>query len=146
MTDYKTKSLSASEVSRKWYVVDASKASLGRVATQVAEKLIGKHKPTYSPNIDNGDHVIVINSDQIKVTGKKLEQKTYYRHSGYMGSLKEKTLGKQMEDDSTQVIVRAVRGMLPGNKLRSGRLGRLKVYPGADHGHDAQKPQELGVK
>lgn len=142
----KTPSLSASAVSRNWYIVDASQNSLGRVATIVAERLIGKHKPTYSPNIDNGDHVIVINSDKLQVTGRKMKQKMYYRHSGYMGGLTETTLEKKMENDSTAVIAAAVKGMLPKNKLQSGRMARLKVYAGAEHGHEAQKPQELGVK
>jgi large subunit ribosomal protein L13 len=142
----KTPSLSASAVSRNWYIVDASENSLGRVATIIAERIIGKHKPTFSPNIDNGDHVIVINSDKLKVTGRKMNQKMYYRHSGYMGGLTETTLEKKMEADSTAVIIAAVKGMLPKNKLQSGRIARLKVYAGAEHGHEAQKPQELGVK
>ena len=142
----KTSSLKASEISRDWYVIDAASAPLGRVATQVAEKLIGKHKPTFTPHIDNGDFVVVINSDKIKTTGKKLDQKTYYRHSGYIGSIKETTLNEQMEKDSTRVIERAVKGMLPKNKLLSDRMARLKVYAGEDYPHEAQKPSKMGDK
>lgn len=142
----KTPSLKASEVSRDWYVIDAASAPLGRVATQVAEKLTGKHKPTFTPHIDNGDFVIVINSDKLVATGKKMAQKTYYRHSGYIGSTKETTLSEQMEKDSTRVIERAVKGMIPKNKLLSDRMARLKVYAGSEHPHEAQKPTTIGDK
>ena len=141
-----TPSLKTAEISRKWYVVDASQNTLGRVSTVVAERLIGKHKPTFTPHIDNGDYVIVINADKLKVTGRKMDQKVYYRHSGYMGGLKEATLAEKMEKDSTEVIRKAVKGMIPTNKLEAGRLARLKVYAGSEHEHTAQKPEELGVK
>ena len=142
----KTPSLKGSEVSREWFVIDAASDNLGRVATQVAEKLIGKHKATYTPHIDNGDFVVVINSDGVQVSGKKMDAKKYYRHSGYIGSIKETTLSEKLEKDSTTVIEHAVRGMLPKNKLLNGRMLRLKVYPTADHPHEAQKPQKIGAK
>ncbi len=141
-----TKSLKTAEIKRDWYIVDASQATLGRVATVIAERLIGKQKRTFTPHIDNGDFVVVINSDKINVTGRKLEQKTYYKHSGWMGGLSDKTLGEQMEDDSTRVIEMAVKGMLPKNKHQSQRLNRLKVYVDENHAHSPQKPTELGVK
>ena len=141
-----THSLKTAEISRDWYLVDASSTTLGRVATVVAERLIGKHKPSYTPHIDNGDFVVVVNADKIKVTGRKLEQKTYYRHSGYMGGIKQKTLSEAMNDDPTEVIRAAVKGMLPKNKLQAPRIARLKVYSGSEHEHAAQKPVELGVK
>lgn len=139
----KTYSAKPADITRKWYVVDASEFPLGRIATRVADLLIGKGKPTYTPHIDGGDYVIVINSDKLVVTGKKLEDKTYYRHSGYPGGLKESSLKFELEKDSTKVIDHAVRGMLPVNKLRDGRLARLKIYKDADHNHAAQKPEEL---
>ena len=144
MSVQKTPSLKASEIDRKWYVIDASSATLGRVATQVAEKLIGKHKATYTPHIDNGDFVVVINSDKLQVSGKKLNQKVYYRHSGYIGSLKEATLAEHLEKDSTRVIEMAVKGMIPKNKLQTPRMARLKVYAGEEHPHEAQKPEVIG--
>jgi large subunit ribosomal protein L13 len=142
----KTYSAKPSDVTRAWYVIDASEAALGRVATQIATLLTGKGKPQYTAHIDCGDHVIVINADNLKVTGNKLEDKIYYRHSHYPGGLKETPLKKQMEKDSTEVIVHAVRGMLPVNKLRDGRLARLKVYAGTEHNHEAQKPTVVKVK
>lgn len=141
----KTYSQKPADVSRAWYVIDASQAPLGRVATQAASLLIGKGKPTVTAHVDGGDFVIIINTDKLMVTGKKLTDKTYYKHSGFPGGLRERTLGKQMELDSTAAIVSAVRGMLPVNKLRDGRLARLKVYAGADHKHEAQKPQTLNI-
>jgi large subunit ribosomal protein L13 len=142
----KTYSAKPSDVTREWYVIDASQAPLGRVATQVAQLLTGKGKPMFTQHIDTGDFVIVINADNLKVTGDKMEKKIYYRHSGYPGGLKETPLRKQMDKDSTEVIVHAVRGMLPVNKLRDGRLARLKVYGGSEHNHAAQKPTEVKVK
>jgi large subunit ribosomal protein L13 len=142
----KTYSAKPSDVTRAWYVIDASEAPLGRVATQVAQLLLGKGKPMFTQHIDTGDFVIVINTDRLQVTGGKMEKKIYYRHSNYPGGLKETQLKTQMEKDSTEVIVHAVRGMLPVNKLRDGRLARLKVYAGAEHNHDAQKPTIVKVK
>jgi large subunit ribosomal protein L13 len=142
----KTYSAKPTDVTRKWYVVDASEAALGRVATRVATLLTGKEKPQFTSHIDCGDYVIVINADKLVATGNKLEKKMYYRHSNFPGGLKERTLSEQMAKDSTEVIVRAVRGMLPVNKLRDGRLARLKVYSGAEHQHEAQKPETLTLR
>jgi large subunit ribosomal protein L13 len=145
-TNSKTYSAKPSDVTREWYVIDASQAPLGRVATQVAQLLTGKGKPMFTQHIDTGDFVIVINTDNLKVTGDKMEKKIYYRHSGFPGGLKETPLRKQIEKDSTEVLIHAIRGMLPVNKLRDGRLARLKVYKGAEHNHAAQKPTEVKVK
>lgn len=142
----KTYSAKPTEVTRKWYVLDASKASLGRLSTQVADLLTGKTKPQYTPHIDCGDYVIVINADNLVVTGTKATDKIYYRHTGFPGGIKQATLAEKMEKDSTDVIVKAVRGMLPVNKLRDGRLARLKVYAGAEHNHTAQQPEVIDVK
>ena len=142
----KTYSAKPSEVKREWYVIDASEASLGRVATQIATLLTGKGKPMFTHHIDCGDYVIVVNSDNLVVTGNKLEDKMYYRHSHYPGGLSEIQLKDKMAKDSREVIVKAVRGMLPANKLRPERLARLKVYTGTEHNHEAQKPKNLAVK
>lgn len=142
----KTYSAKPSEVTRKWHLVDASQAPLGRLSTVVANLLTGKGKPIYTPHIDCGDYVVVINTDKLVVTGNKLEGKKYFRHSGYPGGIKERTLGQQMESDSTRALEHAVRGMLPVNKLRDQRLKRLKVYPGSEHEHTAQNPEEFKVK
>lgn len=141
----KTYSQKPAEVSRKWYVIDASQAPLGRVATQTASLLIGKGKPTVTAHVDGGDYVIVINADNLVVTGKKYTDKTYYKYSGFPGGLRERSLQEQMELDSAKVITDAVRGMLPVNKLRDGRLARLKVYAGSEHNHEAQKPETLNI-
>lgn len=142
----KTPSLKASEISRDWYVIDASKAPLGRTATAIAEKLIGKHKPTFSPNMDNGDFVIVVNAGKIVATGKKADQKIYYNHSGYIGGMKQAPLKDIMVDNPERAIKDAVKGMLPKNKLQQDRIARLKIFVGEDHNHSAQQPRELGVK
>lgn len=142
----KTYSAKPSDVTRAWYVIDASEAPLGRVATRVATLLTGKGKPQFTQHIDCGDFVVVINTDKLVVTGDKMQKKTYYRHTGYPGGIKEATLADKMAKDSTDVIVKAVRGMLPVNKLRDERLKRLKVYAGAEHNHEAQKPQTLSLK
>lgn len=142
----KTFSAKPTDVERKWYVVDAAEAPLGRLSTVVATLLTGKGKPMFTKHIDCGDYVIVVNADNLVVTGNKLEKKMYYRHSGFPGGLKEAQLKEKMAKDSTEVIVKAVRGMLPVNKLRDGRLARLKVYAGADHSHEAQKPVSFSVK
>ena len=141
----KTYSAKPSEVTRTWFLVDASEATLGRVATEVAQHLIGKKKPMFTQHIDCGDHVIVINADKLVVTGNKLQDKKYYRHSQYPGSLKTTTLQEQIDKDSTAVIVAAVRGMLPKNKLITERLKRLKVYAGNEHKHAAQQPKKVSV-
>lgn len=142
----KTYSAKPTEVTRQWYAVDASEASLGRIATVVAELLTGKRKPMFTKHIDCGDYVIVINADNLVVTGDKLNKKMYYHHSHYPGGLKEATLQEKMDKDSTEVIIKAVRGMLSVNKLRPGRLERLKVYADDQHKHEAQKPQAFSVK
>jgi len=142
----KTFSAKPTDVDRKWYIVDASEAPLGRVATQIAILLLGKSKPTFTKHIDCGDYVIVINAGNLVVTGDKLNKKVYYRHSQFPGGIRSKTLGEQMEQDPTEVIVKAVRGMLPVNKLRPARLARLKVYVDENHEHNAQKPVEFKIK
>lgn len=142
----KTYSAKPADVTRKWYVIDASEAPLGRVATKIAVLLTGKEKPMFTHHIDCGDYVVVVNAGNIKVTGDKLRQKMYYHHSHYPGGLKELTLAEKMEKDPTHALYHAVRGMLPVNKLRDGRLERLKIYAGADHQHDAQKPEMVSVK
>lgn len=142
----KTYSAKPADVTRKWYVIDAAEAPLGRVSTQVATLLTGKGKTQFTKHIDCGDFVVVINTDNLVVTGKKMEDKMYYKHSGYPGGLKELQLKEKMAKDSTEVIFKAVRGMLPVNKLRDGRLARLKIYPGMEHNHAPQKPVAYSVK
>lgn len=142
----KTYSAKPTDVTRKWYVIDASKASLGRISTVAAALLIGKGKPQFTKHIDCGDYVIVINADKLVVTGNKVEDKMYYRHSGFPGGLTETTLKEQLVKDSTAAVTKAIRGMLPVNKLRPGRLDRLKVYAGNEHNHEAQKPEAFSVK
>jgi large subunit ribosomal protein L13 len=142
----KTYSIKASEVSRKWYVLDASEIPLGRLSTTIASLLLGKGKPTVTHHVDGGDFVIVVNSAQLIVTGNKRTDKKYHHHSGYPGGLYTRSLNEQMERDPNKVIFKAVRGMLPDNKLRDGRLARLKIYAGEDHNHSAQKPEKLSLK
>jgi large subunit ribosomal protein L13 len=141
-----TYSAKPSDVTRKWYVIDASETTLGRVATQVATLLTGKGKPMFTQHIDCGDFVVVVNADKLQVTGGKEEKKMYYNHSGFPGGLRERQLKDLMSNDSTEVIFKAVRGMLPANKLRDGRLKRLKIYAGAEHEHAAQKPEQYSLK
>ena len=131
------------DVERNWYVVDASGQTLGRLASEVAQIIRGKHKPTFSPAVDVGDYVVVVNAEKIHVTGRKLDQKMYYRHSGYPGGLKELTLGRMLEEHPTRVIKLAVRGMLPKNKLGRKMIKKLKVYAGPEHPHQAQQPEAL---
>lgn len=131
------------EVGKKWYVVDASGQTLGRLASNVAAVLRGKNKPGYTPNLDMGDYVIVINADKIKVTGKKLDQKIYYRHSMHIGSLKETTLREMLAKHPERVIEKAVKGMLPQGPLGREMYTKLHVYAGAEHPHAAQKPEVL---
>ena len=139
----RTYSAKPSDVKRTWHLIDASELPLGRLSTTIANLLTGKGKPMFTHHIDVGDYVVVINADSLVVTGKKLKDKKYYRHSGYPGGIKEAALGDVIEKDSTKVIWRAVRGMLPVNKLRDNRLARLKIYAGAEHEHSAQKPVDL---
>ena len=142
----KTYSLKASEVTRKWYIVDAREVPMGRLATVVASLLIGKGKPTVTSHVDGGDYVVVINASELVATGNKLIGKQYYHHSHFPGGLKTTSLADKLQKDPSSVIVHAVRGMLPVNKLRDGRLARLKVYAGAEHNHEAQKPEKLSLK
>jgi large subunit ribosomal protein L13 len=137
----KTYAVKASDIERQWWVVDASDQTLGRLATRIATLLEGKHKPIYSPHIDTGDHVVVVNAGRVKVTGNKLLQKRYYRHSGYPGGLKEESLHALMARKPELVIERAVKGMLPQNRLGRAMFKKLKVYGGPDHPHQAQQPQ-----
>lgn len=134
----KTYSTKVSDIERQWHVIDASGKVLGRLATQVAGLLMGKHKPIFSPNLDTGDFVIVINADKVQVTGNKAKQKVYYRHSGYPGGLKSITLEKMMQINPTRVIEHAVKGMLPHNRLGAAMIKKLRVYVGDSHPHLAQ--------
>jgi large subunit ribosomal protein L13 len=136
----KTYALKASEIERQWWLVDATDQTLGRLATRIATLLEGKHKPIYTPHLDSGDHVVVVNAAKVKVTGNKLLQKTYYRHSNYPGGLKEESLQTLMARKPEIVIERAVKGMLPQNRLGRAMFKKLKVYAGADHPHQAQQP------
>lgn len=142
---FKTYVTKSTEVERNWYVVDAEGQTLGRLATAVAVILRGKHKPTYSPAVDVGDYVIVVNAEKIYVTGRRLDQKKYYQHSGYTGGLSEITLRRQLEKNPERVVYAAVRGMLPKNKLGRKMLKKLKVYAGPDHPHQAQQPEQMEV-
>jgi large subunit ribosomal protein L13 len=141
----KTYSLKPSEVEQKWIVIDAKGQTLGRLATQIARLLIGKDKPSYSPHVIGGDIVVVTNSAKIKVTGNKMTDKMYYRHSGYPGGLKETNLAELLQKDPAQVITHAVAGMLPKNKLQAIMLKNLKVYAGEEHPHAPQQPVEKKV-
>ena len=141
----KTYMAHAETVERKWYVVDAAGLPLGRLATRVASVLRGKHKPTYTPNVDCGDFVIVVNTDKVVLTGKKLEDKFYRYHTGYIGGLKEVPYKKLMAEKSDLAVYEAVKGMLPKNSLGRAMLKKLRVYKGAEHNHAAQKPEELKV-
>lgn len=131
------------EIERKWYVVDCEGLVLGRVASQIAAVLRGKNKPCYTPNVDCGDYVIAINTDKIVLTGKKLEQKYYRYHTGYIGGLKEIQFKKRMAEDSDKALITAVKGMLPKNSLGRGMISKLKTFKGAEHNHQAQQPTEL---
>lgn len=142
----KTYSAKPTDVTRKWYVVDAAEAPLGRISTVVATLLTGKGKPQFTHHIDCGDFVVVINASNLVVTGNKLEDKKYYKYSGFPSGLTITALQDQLAKDPTRPIYKAVRGMLPVNKLRDGRLKRLKIYAGPDHEHAAQKPENLSVK
>ncbi len=139
----KTFMASPSTIKRKWYVVDASAYTLGRLASEVASVLRGKNKPTFTPNMDTGDYVIVVNAEKVQVTGKKLDQKIYYRHSEYVGGMKETTLREMMEKKPQRVIELAVKGMLPKGPLGRAMFGKLHVYAGPDHKQQAQKPEAL---
>ena len=142
----KTFSLKNSEVSRDWVVFDASDKVLGRFATKIADKLRGKDKPTFTPHVDGGDFVVVINADKVKVTGNKAEQKKYYKHSLYPGGLKEKSYKEVLESTPERIIENAVKGMLPKNKLGKSIIKKLKVYSGSEHPHESQNPSVWNPK
>jgi large subunit ribosomal protein L13 len=139
----KTYSAKPGEVTREWYLVDAEGKTLGRLATQIADTLRGKRKPQYTPHVDTGDFVVVVNAEKIQVTGNKLDQKRYYRHSGYPGGLRSRTLREQLERRPTEVLRVAVKGMLPKNRLARQQLTKLKIYAGPEHPHEAQNPKAL---
>jgi len=134
------------EIERLWYVVDAEGKTLGRLATQIADTLRGKRKPQYTPHVDTGDFVVVVNAEKIHVTGKKLDEKMYYRHSGYPGGLRKRTLREELERRPTEVLRKAVRGMLPRTRLGRAQLTKLKIYVGPEHPHDAQAPKTLPLE
>ena len=139
----KTYSQKPAEVSREWYIIDAGNMPLGKLAVVIADKLMGKSKVTYTPHVDNGDYVIVINAKNIQVTGNKMVDKMYYRHSGFPGGLTELKLEEVIEKNPKVAIEHAVKGMLPKNKLTPDRLARLRVFDGAEHTHTAQNPKEI---
>ncbi len=139
----KTYSQKASEINREWWLIDASTMPLGKLAVIIADKLMGKSKVTYTPHIDNGDYVVVINAKNIVVTGDKMLQKKYYHHSGFPGGLRELRLEEVIEKDPSKAIEAAVKGMLPKNKLSAERMKRLRVFDGAEHDHTAQNPKEI---
>jgi large subunit ribosomal protein L13 len=139
----KTYNAKPGEIARDWYVVDASGQTLGRLATRIADTLRGKGKPQYTPHVDTGDFVVVVNAEKIEVTGSKLDRKRYYRHSGYPGGIRSRTLREQLDRRPTEVLRTAVKGMLPKNKLAARQLTKLKIYAGPDHPHEAQAPKEL---
>jgi len=142
----KTYSQRPMDVQRTWYLIDAATAPLGRVATTAASLLLGKAKPTVTPHTDGGDFVIIVNAENTVTTGGKADKKLYYRYSGYPGGLYSRTLKEQQQQDPTVILRQAVRGMLPDNKLRQGRLDRLKIYVGTEHNHSAQKPEKIDLK
>jgi large subunit ribosomal protein L13 len=139
----KTYNAKPGEIERNWYVVDADGQTLGRLATQIADTLRGKRKPQYTPHVDTGDFVVVVNAEKIRVTGKKLDEKLYHRHSGYPGGLRSRPLRDELERRPTEVLRKAVKGMLPRNRLGRAQLTKLKIYAGPDHPHGAQAPKPL---
>jgi large subunit ribosomal protein L13 len=142
----KTWNAKPGEIERRWYLVDAEGQTLGRLATQIADTLRGKRKPQYTPHVDTGDFVVVVNAEKTAVTGTKLDDKLYHRHSGYPGGLRSRPLRDELERRPTEVIRKAVKGMLPRNRLARQQLTKLKVYAGPEHPHEAQAPQTLEVK
>lgn len=145
-TNSKTYSQKPSEVVRNWHLIDATELPLGRLSTIIAKLLIGKDKPTYTPHIDGGDYVVVINAKNVPVTGEKELQKIYYRHSGFPGGIKDARLEEVREKFPERIIQHSVKGMLPKNKLQADRMARLKVFAGSDHAHTAQTPKKVEVK
>src|SRR5437764_13768778 len=142
----KTYSAKPGEIAREWYLVDADGLTLGRLATLIADTLRGKRKPQFTPHVDTGDFVIVVNAEKIHVTGSKLDQKMYHRHSGYPGGLKTRTLREQLDRRPTEVLRVAVKGMLPKNRMARQQITKLKIYAGTEHPHEAQKPEPLEVQ
>jgi large subunit ribosomal protein L13 len=142
----KTWNAKPGEVERRWYLVDADGKTLGRLATRIADTLRGKDKPQYTPHVDTGDFVVVVNAEKIAVTGNKLDDKRYYRHSGYPGGIRSRTLRDELERRPAEVIRKAVKGMLPRNKLGRAQLTKLKVYAGPEHPHEAQSPEPLKLE
>jgi len=142
----KTYSAKPNEVQHDWLLVDAEGQTLGRLATQIAHRLRGKHKPIFTPHVDTGDFIVVINAEKVKLTGKKVEDKKYYRHTGYPGGIRETTAEKMLATKPTDILTIAVRGMLPKNSLGRKMLSKLKVYAGSAHPHSAQQPQPLKLK
>ncbi len=142
----KTYTAKKGEIAREWYLVDAEGQTLGRLATRIADTLRGKGKPQYTPHVDTGDFVIVINAEKIQVTGNKLDQKRYYRHSGYPGGLRSRTLREQLDRRPTEVLRTAVKGMLPKNRLARQQITKLKIYAGPEHPHEAQAPKPLNLE
>jgi len=142
----KTWNAKTGEVTREWYVVDADGQTLGRLSTLIADTLRGKRKPIYTPHVDTGDFVIVVNAEKIGVTGKKLDDKIYYRHSGFPGGIKQRTLREQLERRPTEVLRKSVKGMLPRNRLGRAQIGKLKIYAGPTHPHEAQAPKPLKLE
>jgi large subunit ribosomal protein L13 len=145
-TAMKTYQATSTDRQRDWYVVDAEGKTLGRLATQIADVIRGKRKPTYTPHVDVGDFVVVVNAEKLVVTGNKREQKRYWRHSGYPGGIRSRTLGELMDRRPEEVLRRAVKGMLPRNRLARQQLTKLKIYAGPDHPHQAQKPEALEIE
>jgi large subunit ribosomal protein L13 len=142
----KTWNAKPNEIERKWWIVDATGKTLGRLSTEIAQTLRGKNKPTFTPHVDTGDFVVVINSEKIKVKGNKADQKVYYRHTGYFGGIKETSYKEMLESHPERIITKAVEGMLPKNILSSQIIKKLKVYAGTEHPHAAQKPELLTLK
>jgi large subunit ribosomal protein L13 len=141
----KTYSAKPREIERNWYVVDAEGQNLGRLAVRIADTLRGKNKPQFTPHVDTGDFVVVINASKVAVTGKKLDDKLYFRHSGFPGGLRSRTLREELERRPTEVLRRAVKGMLPRNRLGRVQIRKLKIYAGAEHPHGAQQPKQLNL-
>ena len=142
----KTFNANAQNVERDWYVVDAEGQTLGRLATEIAHRLRGKHKPAYTPHFDAGDYIVVVNAEKIRVTGRKLSDKIYYHHTGYIGNLKSISLGKLLEEHPERVIEKAVKGMLPKNSLGRTMFKKMKVFVGPEHSHAAQQPKVLEIR
>lgn len=142
---YKTKSANKSDINRKWFVVDAQKAVVGRLSTKIADVLRGKHKPSFTPHVDTGDYVIVVNADKVRFSGNKMANKEYLRYSGYPGGLKRRTAQEMLDKKPEAIIEKAVRGMLPKNRLGRQIFKKLYVYTGSEHPHAAQKPEELNL-